>query len=65
MAFCRVPFGFTELEKRVRPPGGREVLAENGWEDFYRYVTVSGCYSEVFVSRGVEPRREKVYQIVL
>nr|CCA28121.1 hypothetical protein SS1G_12417 [Albugo laibachii Nc14] len=51
-AECRLALQNWRNVKRVRPPGGREMLAENGWEDFYRYVTVSGCYNEVFVSRG-------------
>ena len=51
-AECRLALQNWRNVKRVRPPGGREMLAENGWEEFYQYVTVSGCYSEVLVSRG-------------
>ena len=51
-AECRLALQNWRNVKRVRPPGGREMLAENGWEEFYQYVTVSGCYSVVLVSRG-------------
>ncbi len=44
-AECRPALQRWRSEKREPPPKAREMLAENGWEKFLEFVTVTRCYS--------------------
>ena len=50
-AECRVALKRWRDIKREPPPGARAMLEEDGWKDFYQYITVTGCYSGTAVER--------------